>query len=122
MFQWNITLSDKQVIMLAAFHAATDDSNNCRFHAVHAMVGDAWDVRAVRKLQEAGLINVAVTEEKRNRWNITEKGECIARAIQCDAISLGKMSAREGLKARSEINRIDHQHWVEKQKSKRKSK
>lgn len=106
MFNWTISLSDKQVIMLMAFYSAEDDSYECRFHSVHSMIGDAWDIRAVRKLQEYGLISVISREDARkpNIWNITDKGNFIAMAIEADADSLKTLTLRNGLQQGQIIN------------------
>lgn len=123
MFQWSITLSDKQVAMLVAFHMADDDADKSRFTAVHAMIGDAWDVRAVRKLSEMGLLLVepviSTTAGKSNRWNITDKGNLIAAAILEDADALKMIGERPGLKMRHAINEQSHQEWVEKTRAKK---
>ncbi len=101
MFHWTISLSDKQVLMLVAFFNATDDKNGSRFDSVNAMIGDAWDVRAVRKLQEDGLLSVQeyFNEETgftTNRWNITKKGELISLAIREDSESLSRIGLKNG--------------------------
>lgn len=109
MFNWTISLSDRQVLMLMAFHSAEDDAEGSRFHSVHAMIGDAWDIRAVRKLQEQNLLVVEeFTREnglRTNRWNITDKGTCICLAIEADTEMLGKLKLRDGLNQSRLINK-----------------
>lgn len=109
MFNWTVTLSDKQVLMLMAFAAAKpDEEGNC-FSAVQVMICDAWDVRSARKLQEDGLISV---EEYKNeetgfrtsRWAITHKGKLIAEAVNEDAEGLRKIALRNGQEARRAVN------------------
>lgn len=123
MFQWQITLSDKQVLMLAAFHTGFDDENGSRFSSVHAMIGDAWDVRAVRKLCEAGLLTVKDSTlpngMRSNIWNITTKGELIALAIMEDADNLKQLSERAGLKTARLVNSDAHRRWVESKTKKK---
>lgn len=124
MFQWSITLSDKQVLMLAAFAAAEPDNLGNQFHAVHAMIADAWDIRAVRKLQEYGLIEVIEYEDpetklRTNRWSIREKGRLVAAAMREDTNSLLQMKLRDGREERYRLNR-DHNERKRKQKQKSK--
>lgn len=108
MFQWNITLSDRQVIMLAAFLTAEEDQYGSQFHAVNSLIGDAWDIRAMRKLTEWGLISVnevlMPTGMKTNLWHITQKGEFIALAIMEDAAALKQIQLQNKTEARSVIN------------------
>lgn len=106
MFQWGITLSDKQVIMLTAFHVAKPDKAGCIFHAAQSMIGDAWDIRAVRKLEEQNLITVTHDNAapKTTVWQITRKGRLIAEAIMSDAENLRRLRLRHGLRSARLIN------------------
>jgi hypothetical protein len=106
MFQWSITLSDKQVMMLIGFHIANDDEFGCRFRAVHHMIADAWDVRSARKLTEMGLLKVepGPAPMHPNKWNITDKGNLIASAILEDADMLKCLGERAGAESRSLVN------------------
>jgi hypothetical protein len=124
MFQWSITLTDKQVLMLAAFAAAEPDARGNQFHSVHAMIADAWDIRAVRKLQEYGLIEVVAFEDpdtkmQTNRWSIKEKGRFIAAAMREDTNSLTQMKLREGRDSMYRLNRDFAQHEKKRKTAKK---
>lgn len=123
MFQWSLTLSDKQVMMLIAFHNGEPDKDGSSFNSVHAMIADAWDVRAVRKLQEFNLLEVihpAVREiGAATIWRITDKGRLIALAILEDAQGLTGIADRKGYEAASEINSDAHKRWIEKKEAKK---
>jgi hypothetical protein len=121
MFQWNITLSDKQVLMLSAFHAAKPDEKGSLFHAANGMIGDAWDIRAVRKLEEQDLIAVVKTVQE-TIWRITVKGQLIAQAIMCDAENLRTLRLRQGREMRSLINSDGARRRTERQLSRSKIK
>lgn len=118
MFQWQITLSDKQVIMLTAFHMAEPDKNGSVFHSANSMLGDAWDLRAVRKLEEMNLILVVKSEQ--TVWTITDKGRLIAQAIVCDAENLRRLKLRNGREISSLTWDDAHRRWMDK-KTKKKS-
>lgn len=117
MFQWSITLTDKQVLMLAAFSVAEPDQNGSQFQAVNGMVGNAWDVRSARKLEEMGLIEIVayvdkLTGLKTNKWTITKKGRLIAEAMRCDTLNLQKIKLRNGWEARGLINEANRKKPV----------
>jgi hypothetical protein len=108
MFQWALTLSDKQVMMLMAFYRSEPNQYGCQFHGAHHMIGDAWDIRAVRKLQESGLMHVreqVIDGLNKNIWTITMKGRLIAEAIMEDASGLANIQLRNGLEGGYAINR-----------------
>lgn len=94
--------------MLIAFHNGTPDKDGSQFASVHAMIGDAWDVRAVRKLEEMNLLKITHPKEKvigaPTIWNITDKGTLIALAIMEDANSLSQIQDRDGLNQYRIIN------------------
>lgn len=117
MFQWSITLSDKQVIMLTAFHMAIPDKNGSIFHSAHSMVADAWDIRSVRKLEESNLIQVI--KNSVTLWSITAKGRLIAQAIMCDADNLRRLKSRKGHEMRCLTNTENHRAWMERKAKKR---
>lgn len=119
MFQWQITLSDRQVIMLTAFQMAKPDKDGSIFHSAHSMIADAWDTRAVRKLEEQNLIHIDRDGQSRaTRWKISEKGRLIAQAIICDADNLRELRGRKGSMMLSEINQVGREHRLRRQKKK----
>ena len=103
MFNWSIELSANAVLMLLAFHHADAEKDGSQFKAAHAAIGDLWDIRAVRRLCEEGLLHVEHKERPDPNtaapsiWQITEKGTLIALAIECDAEQLKELPGRNGL-------------------------
>lgn len=93
--------------MLTAFQTAIPDKDGSVFHSAHSMIADAWDIRAVRKLEEQNLI--IVSKGKQTIWSITDKGRLIARAIMCDAENLRRLKSRQGHEMRCLTNRAGNE-------------
>ncbi len=97
MFNWQITLNSKQVLILLAFDSAMPDERGNQFATAHSMVVDAWTHRGVRHMLEDGLLQVDHSRKPWSIWTITPKGRLIAEAIRSDADTLKQLKDRNGV-------------------------